>query len=219
MNDAVPQPARGLFFQHLGVSIHHPVNGAVADGVRADVNAGLMEHPHHLAIDLRIGGRVADVRSVHFRAVLVPRLVHPSGARAAAAVHVDLGAAGKQQAIAQRAGRLGKRGNAAPEPAARIPWCCRRATARRCARPAFSRSAARGRHPTWVGLNPDPSRRSCPRDAIPRCCAGFHGAIARAWEQESDSPSSPSPILSTRRWAGLGRRGRWCRPADRASRP
>ena len=111
MNDAVPQPARGLFFQNFGVSIHHPVDRAVSDGVRADVNASLVEQADHLAIDFGIGSRVAHVRAVHFRTVLIPRLVHPSGACAAAAVHVDFGAAGKQQAVAQRTRRFRKRGN------------------------------------------------------------------------------------------------------------
>jgi len=101
VNDAVPQPARGLLFQDFGVGVHHPVDGTVSDGARADVGTGLMEQTDLLTIDFGIGGRVDHVPRVCFREVLIPGLMHPGGARAA----------GKQQTISQRRSMFGQRGD------------------------------------------------------------------------------------------------------------
>ncbi len=78
----------------------------------ANVDARRGEHVHLLLIDCRIlfiVRRIAFVAGVDARQVLVPVVVHPRRACAAAAVDVELHAAGHQPAIAQR-GRQLRRG-------------------------------------------------------------------------------------------------------------
>ena len=104
-------PRVGVSREHLRVGVHHPIDGAIADRVSADVHAGLMEQAHHLAIDLGVGRRIAEIAvsiSVEF---LFHSLRHPGGARAAAAVHEDLRAAGQEPAVAERLRRLGRASN------------------------------------------------------------------------------------------------------------
>ena len=99
VDDSVTHSLHRFILQHLRVSVHHPVNRAIPDGVRTDVYASAVNHPHHLAINFRIRVWITLVPGILAGGILVPIVVHPRGARAAAAVHKNLHAARQQQAI------------------------------------------------------------------------------------------------------------------------
>ena len=94
MDDGVAEAGGGLFFEDEGVGIDDPVDGAVADGVGADGDTGLVEEADHLAVDFGVHVGIADVAFVDFGEVFVPGLVDPCGAGGGAAVHEDFGATG-----------------------------------------------------------------------------------------------------------------------------
>ena len=100
MDDAVPQPGRRLFLQHLCIGIHDPVDGVIADGMRSDGNAGLMKESDHLTVDFGIDQGIAVIALVDAGGVLIPLLVDPSGPGASASIHVKLGSAGDEIAVA-----------------------------------------------------------------------------------------------------------------------
>jgi hypothetical protein len=106
VDDAVAQALGRLGLQREVVRVEHPVDRAVADRVRADVDAGVVEIEHDAAVRIRVDGRIAAVAGVDCREVLVPLVVHPRRARAAAAVHEHLHAPGQQHAVAERRRRL-----------------------------------------------------------------------------------------------------------------
>src|ERR1700678_3196286 len=95
------------FLLDLRVGVVDPVHGAVADGVGADRDAGLMEEADHLAVDFWVGVGVAVGAGVGGGGIAEPVVVDPAGAGAAGAVHVDLGAAGEQAAVAEAGGQTG----------------------------------------------------------------------------------------------------------------
>ena len=106
VDDSVAKAFRGFFFQERGVSVDDRVDGAIADGVRADVVAGIVKKFNHFAIHGRIDVGIAGVGAVVL-SVFVPGFVDPGGAAAAAAVHEKFYAAGEEHAVAERCWRLG----------------------------------------------------------------------------------------------------------------
>ena len=107
VDDAVAEAGCWLLLEDGGVGIDHEVDGAVADGVGADVDTGLVEETNLLRVDGGVGGGVAAVAGVGGGEVFVPILVEPGGASSAAAVHVDFGSAGDEAAVAEGGGRAG----------------------------------------------------------------------------------------------------------------
>ncbi len=97
----------GFFFEDEGVGVDDPIDGAVADGVGSDGDAGLVEEAHHLAVDLGVHVGIADVAFVDLGEVFVPGFVDPCGTGGGAAVHEDFGATGDQFSVAEGLGRMG----------------------------------------------------------------------------------------------------------------
>ena len=105
VDDRVPQAARGLRREHPVVRVDDPIDRAVANRVRRDVDAGVVQRRDDLAVRLGWHRRISRVAGVFVRVVLVPVGVHPRRARAAAAVHEHLHAAGDEHAVAERCSR------------------------------------------------------------------------------------------------------------------
>src|SRR5579871_4774264 len=96
MDDGMTHRLRWMSLLYLRVRIDHPIDGAVADRMRRDVDASLVEHANGLPVERRIDERIPLVAGIHLSAILVPVVIHPGGARTTAAVHEEFDAAGDE---------------------------------------------------------------------------------------------------------------------------
>ena len=92
VDDGVTQAMARVADQRQGYGGHCPVDGTVAYGVHAHVQAGVMVKHDQVAQQDRVDGGIAAVAFVDSSAVPVPVAPHPGGAGAAAAVGEQLDA-------------------------------------------------------------------------------------------------------------------------------
>ena len=109
MDDPVAASLDGIRGQRLGVAVHGPVDGTVANGMDTDVEPGVMVPLDQGSNGVGVAGRIALVAPIHLRQVPVPVIVEPSGSGSAAPIDIEFDAAGNQPIIAGRLVRPGHR--------------------------------------------------------------------------------------------------------------
>ena len=102
MDDPVPQPLRGPFAERFAVAVHHPVDRAITDRVRAHMHPRRMVHPDQPTQRVRVERGVAAVPRVDSGVAGVPFIVQPGRARTAGAVGEELHAARDHMVVARR---------------------------------------------------------------------------------------------------------------------
>jgi len=101
VDDPVPQPLRRPLGERHRVAVHHPIDGAVTDGMRAHVHPRRVVTTDHRAQRVGIERGIATVARIHARLLEVPLVVHPGGARTARPIGEELDATGDHMIFAR----------------------------------------------------------------------------------------------------------------------
>src|SRR5580704_7425186 len=99
MNNAVPQALGRFFLQRFRITIHYPIDRAIANRVCAYVDSRTMNQLHHLPVHRWLYVRVTRIASIRLLRLGKPRIVNPRRAAASAAVHIQFDSAGEQRPI------------------------------------------------------------------------------------------------------------------------